>query len=442
MDKTVGPVAYVSQFYPHLTETFVYREVLALRRRGLEVLTFATWPPDRNQLSAESLPLVDETVYVFPLAWRRFLAGHLHFLLRRPLRYLGTLLFVVTRREQTWRNRLFALLHFAMGVHLARTMKLRGVSHLHAHFAINAATMVLVASRLLDRPFSFTAHNLLFTKQMILREKILEARFIVAISEYTRRYLIDFVRPLDVADKIHVVHCGLSPEQFPPPAVRPENEIPELLFVAQLAERKGAPVLIEACAILAARDVLFHCRIVGDGPQRERVEEGIRRHGLGSVVTLSGALPQQELLAFLQRADVFVLPCVRASDGDLDGIPVSLMEAMAEEIPVVSTAVSGIPELVEHERCGLLVEANRPAALADAIQRLLEDPELRRRLGEAGRRKVMEAFDVDEAATRLEELFHAGEVPRPTTKIDPSRASTRGGDEASATGGDDRRPFD
>jgi len=408
MSQTTGPIAYVSQFYPHLTETFVYREVLALRRRGLEVLTFATWPPDPGKLSEESLPLIDETVYVFPLIWHRFLAGHLHFLLHRPLRYVGTLLFVMTRRRQTWRNRLFVLLHFAMGVHLARTMKRRGVSHLHAHFAINAATMVLVASRLLDRPFSFTAHNLLFTKQMILREKILEARFVVAISEFTRRYLIDFVRPHDVAGKIHVVHCGLPPEQFPPPGVRPENEVPELLFVAQLAARKGATVLVEACAILAARGVRFHCRIVGDGPERERVEEGIRRHGLGSRITLSGALPQQELPAYLRRADVFVLPCVRASDGDLDGIPVSLMEAMAEELPVVSTTVSGIPELVEHGRCGLLVEPNRPEPLADAIQRLLEDPEQRRRLGQKGRRKVMEAFDVDDAAARLEELFRAG----------------------------------
>ncbi|MFH0945545.1 MAG: glycosyltransferase [Planctomycetota bacterium] len=400
-----GPIAYISQFYPHLTETFVYREVLALRRRGLKVLTFGTWSPDRTKLSAEALPLVDETVYVFPLVWRRYLGNHLCYLFRRPRRYLSTLCFVLTRRRQSWRNRGFSFLHFCMAVHLARPMQRRGVSHIHAHFAINAATIALVISRLLDVPFSFTAHNLLFTKQMILLEKCREARFIVAISEYTRRFLIDYAKPYDVAPKIHVVHCGLSPAEFSSPSDLPRKDLPEILFVAQLQERKGAPVLVEACGILARRGVRFRCVIVGDGPERARVEEAVRRHSLEEVVSLEGAVPQERVRAYFDHADLFVLPCVTAQSGDVDGVPVSLMEAMAKKIAVVSTRVSGIPELVEHGESGLLVEEGEPGPLADAISRLLADDALRRRMGEAGRRKVEAEFDVEASACRLSDLF-------------------------------------
>ena len=405
MTGSPGPIAYISQFYPHLTETFVYREVLALRRLGLEILTFATWSPDRWKLSAESLPLVAETGYVFPLVWRRFLANHLYFLFRRPPRYLGTLFYVLTRSGQTWRNRGFTFLHFCMAVHLARTMQRRGVSHVHAHFAINAATIALVISRLLAVPFSFTAHNLLFTKQMILKEKIRDARFIAAISEYTRRYLIDYARPHDVARKIHIVHCGLSPTSFRPPRFRPAKAVPEILFVAQLEARKGAPVLVKACAILADRGVRFRCVIVGDGPDRARVEQGVRQHALEERVSLEGAVPQENLGAYFDRADLFTLPCVTAGDGDLDGIPVSLMEAMAKEIAVVSTRVSGIPELIENEVSGLLVEEGEAVQLAVALERLLVDDAMRRRIGEAGRRKVEAEFDVDLSARQLHTLF-------------------------------------
>ena len=400
-----GRIAYVSQFYPHLTETFVYREVLALRRLGWEVATFATWSPDRATLSRESQSLVEETGYVFPLRWVRFVASHLRYLLRRPGRYLGTLLFVLTRRGETLRNRGFAFLHFGMAGYLARAMEQEGIRHVHAHFSINAATIALVVSRLLGITFSFTAHNLLFTRQILLRDKVREARFVAAISQDTRRWLLDHVHPLDAGEKVHVVHCGLVPSQFAPPTAPPTNPVPRVLFVAQLAERKGAPVLVEACRILVERGVELRCTIVGDGPERPRLEEAVARHGLGEVVLLRGALPQEEVAPLLDTADIFVLPCVIARDGDRDGVPVSLMEAMAKELPVVSTTVSGIPELVEHGVSGLLVPPHDAPSLAGALRRLLEDAALRRRLGAAARRRVESEFDVGESARRLGALF-------------------------------------
>jgi len=398
-------IAYLTQIYPKLTETFVYREVIALRRRGLRVRTFAFRRPDATELSQEARPLVAETGYVLPIAWGGFLASHLLFLVTHPLRYLGTLLFVLSRPGERTKNRILTLCHFCGAVGLARTMRREGITHLHAHFGINAATMALVLSRLLGIPFSFTAHNLVFSNPILVEPKLREAAFVACISDFTRRFLLEALAEGDPEGKIRVVHCGVPLAEFPPPRTPPANDVPIMLFVAQLAERKGAPVLVEACRILAERGVAFRCVLVGDGPQRGIVERRIAKEGLEGVVELHGAVPQERLREFLDRADVFVLPCVRARDGDMDGIPVSMMEAMAMEIPTVSTRLSGIPELVEDGATGLLAEPGDPESLANALRRLLEDGELRRRLGRNGRRKVEEEFDLEKSCARLAELF-------------------------------------
>ena len=284
-------------------------------------------------------------------------------------------------------------------------MKIKAVNHVHAHFVNNAATAALVISRLLGISFSFTAHNVLFTDRPLLQEKIREARFVVAISEFTRQFLLDFIPGENVAEKIHIVHCGLEPQRFKPPDPKPAKEIPVILFVGQLAERKGAPILIEACRNLRERGLEFRCLIVGDGPQRTIMESLISNFGLQNVVELKGAVFQENLREFLEAADIFVLPCLRTPDGDMDGIPVSLMEAMAMEIPAVSTFVSGIPELIKDGENGSLVPEKDPVALADALQRLLLDKSLCLRLGKSGREKVCQEFDVDKSAGQLKNLF-------------------------------------
>ncbi len=397
-------IGYVLQMYPVLTETFVYREVVALREQGHRVNTYSFRTPDPERLSRESRHLMDETVYVLPLVWLRFVGAHLSFALTRPLRYFGTLFFVLTRRGETARNRLLTFFHFLAAVDLARVMRRDGVTHVHAHFTINAATLALVISRILDIPFSFTAHNLMFRTPLLLRPKLREACFVVAISEYTRSFLVEAL-PGEPSPTIHIVHCGVSLVDFAPPQPRPSNDVPRIVFVAQLEPRKGAPVLIEACRILASRGIAFHCRILGDGPERPRIEELIAKHGLGASVELAGTVLQEQLRAHLDAADVFALPCVRAENGDMDGVPVSMMEAMAMEIAPVSTRLSGIPDLVEHESCGLLAEPGDAVGLADVLQRLIEDPLLRERLGRAARQKVAAEFEVDRCAAELAEIF-------------------------------------
>jgi glycosyltransferase involved in cell wall biosynthesis len=401
-------IAYIAQTFPALTQTFVYREVFALQERGFDVVTCAIWRPNKDKLSQESQHLVEDSLYVFPISWLKFLAAHLTAFLARPVKYLGTLFYILTHKGESRENRLRSFYHFFEAVSLAPELRRRRVQHIHAHFTINAATIAWVLSRLLGITFSFTAHNIFFIDRVLLEEKAQDARFIVAISEFTKQFLLRLVPGSGLADKIHVVHCGLSLETFSPPVNKPENEVPVVLFVAQLADRKGAPFLVQACRILKEREVPFHCTIIGGGDvEKQRLEQLIARYGPKERVSLTGALPQEQVKPYFDRADVFVLPCITAQNGDMDGIPVALMEAMAMEIPTVSTYVSGIPELIEHGTSGLLVQEKDAVALADALERLFENEQLRADLGKGGRRKIVREFDLYRNVARLADLFES-----------------------------------
>jgi colanic acid/amylovoran biosynthesis glycosyltransferase len=405
MSTELKPIAYIAQNFPNLTATFIYREVFALREIGFKVITLSNRDPDVRQLSAEARALVDTTTYVFPIAWPAMLLAHFYYLLTRPLKYLGTLFFVLTRPGESSQNRLRTLLHFGGAIFLAREVQRQQVQHIHAHFSVNAATMALVIARLLGISFSFTAHNNFYTDRLILKEKLREARFIVAISEHARDYLLDLVPGENLRDKFHIVHCGISLEKFSPPAHKPFNRPPLIFTVSQLVERKGYPVLVEACRILTERGVPYRCLIGGDGPQRALLQQMIDQYQLQAQVQLPGVIFQEQLVDHLSQADLFVLPCLTAANGDRDGVPVSLMEAMAMALPVVSTYVSGVPELIEEGHSGLLVPEKDAQALANAIQRLLEDEALRLKLGRQAQQKVAADFDLDRTSKQLAELF-------------------------------------
>ncbi|RME41108.1 MAG: colanic acid biosynthesis glycosyltransferase WcaL, partial [Caldilineae bacterium] len=330
----------------------------------------------------------------------------LYFLLTRPRRYLSTFFLLLTHPGESLHNRLRTFMHFGGAVFLAMQIRRQNIRHIHAHFSVNAATMALVIARLLGISFSFTAHNNFFTDKIVLKEKLRAAKFILAISEYNREYLLKLLPEEGLRDKFHIVHCGVSPADFCPPAEKPVNNPPLIFSVSHLTERKGFPVLVEACRLLSERGVPFACLIGGDGAQRPLLEEMIARYGLQEQVKLLGVIFQEDLRQYLCRADIFALPCQVAQNGDMDGIPVALMEAMAMELPVVSTRISGIPELVTDGHDGLLVEQKDPVALADALQRLLTDPALRHRLGKRARQKIVQSFDVDKSAARLAQIFH------------------------------------
>ena len=408
MENHRPTIAYIAQFFPILTETFVYREVNALREQGYDVVTLANRTPDMNKLSQESLVLMDTTEYVFPLQLFAFLFAHLYFIFNCPKQYVSTLWTVMSQQDESWDNRRRTLGHFGGGVYLAHRVRNQQIQHIHAHFSVNAATIGLVIARLLNISYSFTVHNNIFTDRLILREKLRAAKFIISISEYSRRFLVDYAPEIpDLEDKISIVRCGIAPDQFIPERnISADSERPpHIVSLSSLTERKGMPMLVEACRILRDRGVPFTCTIAGDGPQRALLEQKIGDYELENHVRLAGRYFQEEIRDYLNNAHVFALACVTASNGDIDGVPVALMEAMAMKVPTVSTYVSGIPELIDHEISGLLVPEQSPEELADAIERLLDDQPFANALATEAREKVTREFNLDNSAQQLISLF-------------------------------------
>lgn len=407
MSKQSRRIAYIAEMFPSLTQTFVYREVLALRNRGVPIHTFSIWPSDPVNLSEEAVPLTEGTFYIFPFSFISLISIHVRCFVARPLRYLKTLAFVLTQPEEPLRNRWRSLRHFTYGMVAIFEMERLGIQHVHAHFGSSASSIALIAHRLLGISFSLTLHaHGIFLDRLLLRAKLQNARFVVTISEFNRQFLQQLFPDDGLETKIRIVHCGLDPDVFVPSSEPSRgNEELNIVGIGRLDPRKGFHVLIEACHNLAKRGVPFRCHILGEGGERRRLEALIDGYDLHECVSLPGFVYQDKVRMALAQADVFVLPCVKDKSGELDGIPVALMEAMAMQVPTVSTTVSGIPELIEHECNGLLVPAQDATRLADALQRLNEDPEWRQQLGRAGRETVINEFNIYRSAEQMAHLF-------------------------------------
>jgi glycosyltransferase involved in cell wall biosynthesis len=287
---------------------------------------------------------------------------------------------------------------------IARLVRDGRHGHVHAHWATHPTLAALVVKELTGVGFSFTAHaHDLYLDRSMLDEKIRDARFVVTISEYNRA-LIGELYGRAAAEKTSVIRCGVDVRSFRPRPEAPREDVPLVACIAGLRDYKGQRYLVDACARLRDRGVAFRCVLVGDGPDRGDLARRIAALGL-TEVELAGALPQDRVRAILARAAVVVHPSVTTEAGMMDGIPVALMEAMATGCAVVSTRVSGIPELVEDGRSGLLVEQRDADALAGAIARLLADRDLAARLGRAGRRAVLRGFSIQSNGAALLAAF-------------------------------------
>lgn len=401
-------VAVLVSRFPRVTETFILREIDELERQGQPVRLVPLLREDPPVVHPEARPWIARALYT-PFLSPAICLSNLRALRRRPRRYLGLLgrLILGTLHRPGVLVRTLAL--FPKSVHLGERLAAEGIEHLHAHFATYPATAAWAASRLFDLSFSFTVHaHDLFVERALLEPKVAAARFVRVISRFNRDFLARLYPEHE--QKVEVIHVGIAPARYAgAKSVRKEARN-RLLCVAALKPYKGIPVLLEACQELVRRGRDFVCEVVGEGPQRRALEREIRRRGLEGRVRLLGARPQGEVRALLARADLFVLPSVVARDGQMEGIPVVLMEALASRRPVVSTRISGIPELVEDGETGLLVEPGDPPALAAAITRLLDDRELAARLAEAGRSRVEREFRLRDTAAELAALLsqHSG----------------------------------
>ncbi len=402
-------IAYLARILPILSETFVVREIAELRRLGVEVRPFSLYPPDFSVTHPEAPHLAQEVeVLVHPRSLL-FWVAHFAVMLRSPGRYLHCLWQYVLAASEPWRRRPRCLAYFAVAPFAALRLRRAGVAHLHAHFANAATSVAMMAAKLAGISFSFTAHAYdIFVDDLLLSAKIPAATFVATCSQFNVQYLRTHY-PVAGKTAIDVVHVGIDPTAFLPRSAPPGTP-PLVLAVGRLVETKGFHTLIEACAQLLSMGVDAQCLIIGEGPEAERLSHMITKLRLSDCVTLLGKLPPPEVLAHYRRASLLVMPsCVR--DNDQDGIPTVLIEALALEIPVVSTRVSGIPELVRHGETGLLVAPDDPKGLAEAIARLLEDSELAQRLAQAGRELVIREFNIHNSVRQLLRLFdRAGSV--------------------------------
>jgi len=399
-------IVYVVKRFPKVSETFVLREIEEVIRQGDRVTVFSLVAPHSGEPVHPGAEAIRElTVYVpsgsaRPLVLTR---SSLWMLVLRPRRVLSALGWSLSWAVRERRAK--ELKRFGEAAYLARRIP-PDAEHIHAHFAHGATSVALLLSRLTGVPFSFTGHAkdiFRLVRPPQLAAKIAEARFAVAVSNYTRAHMR---RAADSAHrgKVVTVRNGIDRSRFAPRASQPSS-VPEILSVSRLVEKKGLDTLVGACALLARRGVEFRCRVVGDGPLRARLEQRAKQLAVVDRLDLPGSLDQTAVEAAYRRAAVFVLPCRRTADGDQDGLPVAIMEAMSVGVPVISTPTSGIPEVVRNGETGLLVSPGDARGLADAIERVLVDPELRARLVRAGE-TVAQEFELTKTVHQLRGLFH------------------------------------
>ncbi len=406
--RAAPKIVYVVDEFPAVSETFILREMRGLRDwHGLRIIPAALRRGQQPEAySEEARALAEEAVYrPAGLGLRAGLVA-LVLTLRTPGGWACAVrlaLGQVLRRPRLAREVLSALLtagYFALRLP-------RGVRHVHAHFATQPATVGLLLAEILGVGFSFSAHARdIFTDEAHLMElKLPEAEFVAVCTAYGKETLARR-HPLISAGKLELAYHGLEVDRYRP-TPHPVGHPPVILSVGRLVEKKGFPILLRAAGILRARGVEFSLVIIGEGPDRADLMSLSTGLGLQDVVEWRGAQSAEQVRAAYAEADVFVLACVIASDGDRDGLPNVLLEAMACGVPVVGTNVCALPEIIEPERTGLLAKPGDPQDLADQLERMLYDEELRAVVSRWGCERVERDFRLERSVARMAELLEA-----------------------------------
>jgi len=420
-------IAYIIKGYPRLSETFISNEVLLLEQSGVIIKLFSLKHPDEtlqqttiSQIKAipTYLPAVTSLSKTFLPVWllqnfRPYLNAHLKLAVTRPIKLFSTL-FKASSMMMIYRQSMFAkpkkvfIKEFIQAVYIADQIIQSGnIRHIHSHFCHGATTVAMFVSQLTNIQFSFTAHakDIYQNTQNpgnLLIKKIQAASFVATCTGANKHYLDQLAEP----EKIKLIYHGLDVAFFKPDRTIPEKDIQEILSVGRFVEKKGFHYLIEACSLLKNRGLPFHCRIIGEKDDAlTYLEALIDKLQLSDVVSLERPKAHHELKQIYQQSDIFALPCQIVDDGDRDGIPNVLVEAMASGLGVISTNISGIPELIKHQHNGLLIEEKSSAELANALEQLLTNKKLSAQLAKNARKTVLQEFDSEHTTQHLRRLF-------------------------------------
>ena len=419
-------LGYLYSRYPVISQTFCDAEMLELEQHGIELVIGSVYPP-LTSLRHEYISRLGAPIHYAPPQeilrilertakntgkWPRDLVE------QHEGRYGA-----MAKAEQRARNALYFAEFFARS----------GVDHVHVHFANRAAHTAVFLKEISGIPFSVTAHGQDFMKDLgsddLLREICAAAEFVAAETDYSRDLLRQ--RCPNSAAKIHKVYNGIDLERFPARRSSDGNRIPQIVSVGRLVAFKGFGELIDACAELARHRIDFFCDIIGDGRLRETLQEKVKQLDLSSRVNLLGSLSQAAVLDKLQAADIFALASTTDTQGATDVFPTVILEAMASARAVVSTRLAGIPELVVDGQTGMLAPPGDSTALADALEQLLRDPELRLRFGHAGRARIEQHFRIEQTVAPLMQMLERSCSRRPAGDVSVSRSALLGATESS-----------
>ncbi len=385
-------VGYLLRMYPRFTQTFIVNEMLELERQGLDLALMSLRKPNEG-IFHESISRIQARAHYVPESrhgrTRQFAGWHWEHFRRSPGAYRRA-------RGVVHGDRTAEPYDLTRAMHVLRWVRKNDVGHVHVHFGTSEATVALAAHELGGLSYSLTLHAFDIFRETVdhelLARKINASRFTVTVSEFNRRFLVENLPGVD-AGRIHVNYNGIDLGRFRPLPGQ-ERDPTMVVGVGRLKEKKGFKHLVEAVARLHKEGLPVRCKIVGEGPDEKSLRKQIAKRGLEGAVELTGPLPQQKVCELIQRAGCFVLPCIEAADGNMDALPTVLLEAMAAGCPVISNALSGVPEIIEDGVSGRLVSPGDDKALAQAIRDVVTDDSLARLLSEGGRRRAETRFDV------------------------------------------------
>ncbi|MAK67314.1 MULTISPECIES: glycosyltransferase [unclassified Methylophaga] len=400
-------IAYLAPEIPALSATFVYNEILELGKQGAYVKPFSVHRPAHIASEASLSDLKGDVFHLYETPKWQVLFDNVTMIIRHPVGYLkalGRLSGDVIRQGLISRSALGLCYRFFYAATLAKQLKLARIQHLHVHFAHIPTDIAMYAVPMVGIEFSVQAHaNDLFERGWLLKQKVERSAFFATISEFNRRFLADLQAD---TKKIQIVRCGVDQSWQPPIKSLLNNDIFTIGTVGRLVEKKGIDTLISALSGVIRDGRKICLKIAGNGPLETALKQQVTSLELTEEsVQFVGALPHDQVAKFISGLDVFVLSCKKDSNGDMDGIPVVLMEAMLCEVPVISTELSGIPELVLNNLSGLTVPPENDMELSKAICQLMDSSDTRLRIISGGKQRVEDEFLLNKNVARLLKLI-------------------------------------
>ena len=400
-------ILYIGAWLPSLSETFVYREIFALRDLGLNISVASVHKPSRG-LGEERLELLaNEAITLYSTQKLIIARNVIREFFIYPISSCSVIFRSITdailEKDISSFKRIKVVWHSIAALALASRLRGMNITHIHSHMANVPTTIAMYCAQHLGISFSFTGHAVdIFSERTLLTSKLKRASFISCISQWHR----DYYKSITVLsnDKLPIIRCGVDVIDFKPSTYKNHDSL-LILAVGRLVEKKGFDILIQAIAQLKSQGINISCKIVGDGPQFQSLDSLRKSLNITNSVELIGARNNMEVKAIMKTSDLFVLPCVTISSGDRDGIPVVLMESMASGICTISGDLPAIRELIHHNDSGILLNDNDVTTLVQHIKSLIANPRRRFDLGMAGRRHVVEEFGSKLNAQRIRTNF-------------------------------------